>query len=206
MSHTLDVTQSQRHTVSTSHTRRHALSVTHSVSHTWCHTLDVTHSTSHTRRHTLDVTHSTSHTQHHRLNITHSTSHTQHHRHHITRTTSKTTRLVLLDSLLQMIFICKMENAWLLVGQIEWLIVEVNRAGTCLDVSSTSEEHLLLEIFFTVAGESGPSPWSWPERECSVRHSWAQRKLSRLSQLNPLNIFLSINGPLHSLGFNGLND
>ena len=34
-------------------------------------------------------------------------------------------------------------------------------------------------------------------------HSWAQRKLSPLS---PLNILLSINGPLISLGFNGLND
>ena len=32
------------------------------------------------------------------------------------------------------------------------------------------------------------------------KHSWAQRKLS------PLNILLSINGPLISLGFNGLND
>ena len=37
-------------------------------------------------------------------------------------------------------------------------------------------------------------------------HSWVQRKLSSLSPLNPLNILLSINGPLHSLGFNGLND
>ena len=34
-------------------------------------------------------------------------------------------------------------------------------------------------------------------------HSWAQRKLS---PLNPLNILFSINSPLHSLGFNGLND
>ena len=34
-----------------------------------------------------------------------------------------------------------------------------------------------------------------------VRHSWAQRKLS---PLNPLNILLSINGPLLSLGFNRL--
>ena len=38
------------------------------------------------------------------------------------------------------------------------------------------------------------------------KHSWAQRKLSTLSPLNPLNILLSINGPLLSLGFNGLND
>ena len=37
-------------------------------------------------------------------------------------------------------------------------------------------------------------------------HSWAQQKLSPLSLLNPLNILLSINGPLLSLGFNGLND
>ena len=34
-------------------------------------------------------------------------------------------------------------------------------------------------------------------------HSWAQQKLS---QLSPLNIFLSINGPLLSLGFNRFND
>ena len=34
-------------------------------------------------------------------------------------------------------------------------------------------------------------------------HSWAQRKLSPLSLLN---ILLSINGPLLSLGFNGFND
>ena len=34
--------------------------------------------------------------------------------------------------------------------------------------------------------------------------SWAQRKLSSLSPLNPLNILLSINGPLLSYGFNGL--
>ena len=33
------------------------------------------------------------------------------------------------------------------------------------------------------------------------KHSWAQRKLS---PLNPLNILLSINGPLLSLGFNRL--
>ena len=37
-------------------------------------------------------------------------------------------------------------------------------------------------------------------------HSWAQRKLSLLSPLSPLNILLSINGPLISLGFNGLNN
>ena len=35
-------------------------------------------------------------------------------------------------------------------------------------------------------------------------HSWAQRKLSPLSPFSPLNILLSINGPLISLGFNGL--
>ena len=34
-------------------------------------------------------------------------------------------------------------------------------------------------------------------------HSWAQQKLSPLS---PLNILLSINGPLLSFGFNELND
>ena len=33
-------------------------------------------------------------------------------------------------------------------------------------------------------------------------HSWAQRKLSPLSLLSLLNIMLSINGPLLSLGFN----
>ena len=37
-------------------------------------------------------------------------------------------------------------------------------------------------------------------------HSWAQRKLSLLGPLNPLNILVSINGPLLSLGFNGLNN
>ena len=43
--------------------------------------------------------------------------------------------------------------------------------------------------------------------ECGLRvcseHSWAQRKLSLL---NPLNILLSIIGPLLSYRFNGLND
>ena len=34
-------------------------------------------------------------------------------------------------------------------------------------------------------------------------HSWAQRKLSPLT---PLNILLTINCPLLSLGFNGFND
>ena len=34
-------------------------------------------------------------------------------------------------------------------------------------------------------------------------HSWAQRMLS---PLNPLNILLSINGPLLSYGFNGINN
>ena len=42
--------------------------------------------------------------------------------------------------------------------------------------------------------------------EKTNHHSWAQRKLSPLSLLNPLNILLSINGPLLSLGFNRLND
>ena len=36
-------------------------------------------------------------------------------------------------------------------------------------------------------------------------HSWAQRKLSPLSMLSPWNVLLSINGPLKSFGFNGLN-
>ena len=40
----------------------------------------------------------------------------------------------------------------------------------------------------------------------NLSHSWAQRKLSPLSSLSPLNILLLINGPLTSLGFNGLND
>ena len=40
----------------------------------------------------------------------------------------------------------------------------------------------------------------------TVMHSWAQRKLSPLCPLNPLNILLAINGPLLSLGFNGLNN
>ena len=39
-----------------------------------------------------------------------------------------------------------------------------------------------------------------------IIHSWAQRKLSPLSSLRPLNIMLLINGPLISLGFKGLND
>ena len=38
--------------------------------------------------------------------------------------------------------------------------------------------------------------------QSSVSHSWAQRKLIPLSPLNPLNILLTINGPLLSLGFN----
>ena len=38
----------------------------------------------------------------------------------------------------------------------------------------------------------------------TIFHSWAQRKLSPLSPLNPLDILLSINGPLLSYGFNGL--
>ena len=43
----------------------------------------------------------------------------------------------------------------------------------------------------------------------SFFHSWAQRKLSQLSllsPLNPLDILLSINGPLLFYGFNRLND
>ena len=36
--------------------------------------------------------------------------------------------------------------------------------------------------------------------------SWAQRKLSLLSSFSPLNILLSINGPLLSFGINGLNN
>ena len=42
----------------------------------------------------------------------------------------------------------------------------------------------------------------WPDSITNM-HSWAQQKLS---PLNPLNILLSINGPLLSLGFNRLND
>ena len=58
--------------------------------------------------------------------------------------------------------------------------------------------------------------WNWGEifkdllgsgqRIYISKHSWAQRKLSSLSPLSPLNILLSINCPLISLGFNGLND
>ena len=40
----------------------------------------------------------------------------------------------------------------------------------------------------------------------SNTHSRAQRKWSPLSLLNLLNILLSINGPLLSFGFNGLNE
>ena len=41
--------------------------------------------------------------------------------------------------------------------------------------------------------------WQWMSVNINI-HSWAQRKLS------PLTIFLSINGPLLSVWFNGLND
>ena len=40
-------------------------------------------------------------------------------------------------------------------------------------------------------------------KNIAYTHSWAQQKLSPLS---PLNILLSINGPLISFWFNGLND
>ena len=41
------------------------------------------------------------------------------------------------------------------------------------------------------------------DRRHGKGHSWAQRKLS---PLNLLNILLTINGPLLSLGFNSFND
>ena len=50
--------------------------------------------------------------------------------------------------------------------------------------------------------ETGNGRWEKRYRVCSM-HSWAQRKLSPLS---PLNILLSINGPLLSLGFNRFNN
>ena len=38
--------------------------------------------------------------------------------------------------------------------------------------------------------------------EVRFSHSWAQRKLTQLSPLSPLNILLSINGSILYLGFN----
>ena len=54
-----------------------------------------------------------------------------------------------------------------------------------------------------------PYKVTYPKSNKPYKQSWAQRKLillSLLSPLNPLNIWLSINGPLLVFGFNGLND
>ena len=95
-------------------------------------------------------------------------------------------------------------------------------SAVCVESDSVVQCTLqsLTPLYSAVCLESDSTVWCTPqsltplysavcvESNSAVRctHSWAQRKLSLFSPLNPLNILLSNNSPLLSFGFNGLND